>query len=246
MILIPENIYKAMENELFDMQSLHRFQRQKRKYAAVKNKKTIVLELFFCCLIVLIAGCSSSQLVDIRSNVTYQSQPLNKILVVSVGKKSMVRHIWEDAFSAELAKHHVAAVPSYRMFADTVPDTNQVLQIVRSNKFDGILVYRRLPSEMKTSYRQGFGMSEDNMVYDRFTERFVVSYFLDTEYAAHTDSQKIDIRIIDVWTTKNEGQLIWSAVSKIPEPNSMQDIQPEIIGHVLSDLTSRNIIAFER
>jgi len=212
----------------------------------MKNNKLSVLRSLFCCFIALMAGCSSSKLVDIRSNISYQSTPLNKMLVISVSRNVIYRHIWEDAFSAELAKHNVASTPSYRLFPDAVPDTGQVIQIVRSNGFDGILVYRRLPTEMKSHYRQGFGMSDDNLVYDRYTERFTVSYYRDVDYAAYTDSQKVDIRAVDVWAAKNEGQLIWSAMSRTPEPNSMQDIRPEIIKLVVSDLTNRNIVAPER
>ena len=212
----------------------------------MKNNKLSVLRSLFCCFIALMAGCSSSKLVDIRSNISYQSTPLNKMLVISVSRNVIYRHIWEDAFSAELAKHNVASTPSYRLFPDAVPDTGQVIQIVRSNGFDGILVYRRLPTEMKSHYRQGFGMSDDNLVYDRYTERFTVSYYRDVDYAAYTDSQKVDIRAVDVWAAKNEGQLIWSATSRTPEPNSMQDVRPEIIKLVVSDLTNRNIVAPER
>lgn len=212
----------------------------------MKNNKLPVLRSLLCCFIALMAGCSSSKLVDIRSNISYQSTPLNKMLVISVSRNVTYRHIWEDAFSAELAKHNVASTPSYRLFPDAVPDTSQVIQIVRSNGFDGILVYRRLPTEMKSHYRQGFGMSDDNLVYDRYTERFTVSYYRDVDYAAYTDSQKVDIRAVDVWAAKNEGQLIWSAMSRTPEPNSMQDVRPEIIRLVVSDLTKRNIVAPER
>ncbi len=212
----------------------------------MKNNKLSVLRSLFCCFIALMAGCSSSKLVDIRSNISYQSTPLNKMLVISVSRNVIYRHIWEDAFSAELAKHNVASTPSYQLFPDAVPDTGQVIQIVRSNGFDGILVYRRLPTEMKSHYRQGFGMSDDNLVYDRYTERFTVSYYRDVDYAAYTDSQKVDIRAVDVWAAKNEGQLIWSATSRTPEPNSMQDVRPEIIKLVVSDLTNRNIVAPER
>ena len=212
----------------------------------MKNNNSSVLRSLFCCFIALMAGCSSSKLVDIRSNISYQSTPLNKMLVISVSRNVTYRHIWEDAFSAELAKHNVASTPSYQLFPDAVPDTSQVIQIVRSNGFDGILVYRRLPTEMKSHYRQGFGMSDDNLVYDRYTERFTVSYYRDVDYAAYTDSQKVDIRAVDVWAAKNEGQLIWSATSRTPEPNSMQDVRPEIIKLVVSDLTNRNIVAPER
>jgi hypothetical protein len=216
------------------------------KKHTMKRHNSLVMRGLLCCFFVLMVGCSSSELINIQSNSSFQSLPLNKILVISVIKNSVYRHIWEDAFSAEFSKHHVVATPSYRLFPDAVPDTSQIVQIVQSNGFDGILVYRRLPSETNTQYRQGFGMSEHNMVYDHFKERFVVSYYRDMDYAAYTDSQKVDIRAIDVWATKNEGQRIWSATSKTPEPNSAQEVRPEIVKLVLSELTQQGIVASEQ
>jgi hypothetical protein len=167
------------------------------------------------------------------------------MLVISVSKNSVQRRMWEDAFSAELAKHDVAATPSYRLFPDVVPDTNQIMQIVLSNSFDGVLVTRRLPSEMKTQYVQGYVTNEQNMRYDRRRDRFV-TYYREIDHAGYVDSQKVDIRTIDVWATKNEGQMIWSATCKTPEPNSVQAVRPEIVKLVMSELTQQRIIASER
>jgi hypothetical protein len=196
--------------------------------------------------LIALAGCASSDLVDVWRSSSYVSPPLNKILVVCVSKNTMPRQIWEDVFSVELRNYGVAATSSYRLFPDAVPDTSQVIQMVQSNGFDGILVYRRLPPEKDTQYRQGFGISEHNMVYNHFNGRFGASYFRDVGYAAYVDSQKVDIRAIDVWATKNGGQMIWSATSKTPEPNSIQTVRPEIVKMVLSDLIQHGIIVPEK
>ena len=200
----------------------------------------------FCCLFVLMVGCSSTTLVNIWSDPSFQPPPLKKMIVISVSKDSVYRQVWEEAFSVELAKHDVAATPSYRLFPNAVPDTNQVIQIIQSNGFDGILVYRRLLPETKTKYKQGFEMSDNNIVYDRLHKRFVASYFTDEDYAEHVDSQKVDIRTIDIWTTRNDGQLIWRATSKTPEPNAIQAVRPKIVKLVMSELTRHYIIASER
>ncbi len=167
------------------------------------------------------------------------------MLVISVGKNSVQRRIWEDAFGSALAKHDVAATLSYRLFPDAVPDTNQVIQVVQSNGFDGILITRWLPSETKAQYMQGYVTKEQDMRYDRRRDRFV-TYYKEVEHAGYVDSQKVDIRGIDVWTTKNEGRMIWSATSKTPEPSSVEEGRPEIVKLVISELTRRNIIAPER
>jgi hypothetical protein len=119
------------------------------------------------------------------------------------------------------------------------------MQIVQSNNFDGVLVTRRLPPETNTQYVEGYVTNEQNMRYDRRRERFV-TYYREIDHAGYIDSQKVDIRAIDVWATRNEGQMIWSATSKTPEPNSVQEVRPEIVKLVMSELMQQRIIASER
>jgi hypothetical protein len=224
---------------------LKSFSRIGKRGTMMKKNRSFAIGGVLCCFLVLMAGCASSELVDIWSDSSFQPPSLNKMLVISVIKNSVQRRMWEDAFSAELAKHGVAVTPSYRLFPDAVPDTNQITQIVGSNNFDGVLVTRRLPSETNAQYTQGYVTTEQGMRYDRRRERFV-TYYRDIDHAGYVDSQKVDIRTIDVWATRNEGQMIWSATSKTPEPNSVQEVRPEIIKLVMSELTKQRIIASER
>ncbi|MGD1045127.1 MAG: hypothetical protein ABR936_07345 [Bacteroidota bacterium] len=208
----------------------------------MKKYKSFVIGGVLCCFFALLAGCASSELADIWSDSSFQSPPLNKMLVISVSKNSAHRRIWEDAFSAELVKHNVAATPSYSLFPDAVPDTNQVIQIVQKNGFDGVLIIRRLPSEANPQYVQEYLTQEKDMRYIWRRDRFV-TYYRRVAHAAYVDSQKVDIRSIDVWATKNEGQLIWCATSETPEPNSIQEARPEIVKLVMSELTKQGMIA---
>jgi hypothetical protein len=83
------------------------------------------------------------------------------------------------------------------------------------------------------------------MRYDRRRGRFVL-YYRDIAQAGYVDSQKVDIRSIDVWTTQDDGRLIWSTTSKSPEPNSAQIVRPEIVKLVMSELTQQRIIAAQK
>jgi hypothetical protein len=167
------------------------------------------------------------------------------MLVLSVGKSPIHRRMWEDAFIVELAKHNVAATPSYRLFPEALPDTDQLIQIERSNSFDGVLVIRWLPSEMNAQYSQGYGEYEEHVRYDLRKEKFF-SYYRHIYHPGYIDSQKVDIRAIDLWASKNGGQLIWGATSETSEPNSMLEVRPEIVKLVMSELTQRGMIASER
>ena len=194
---------------------------------------------------ILLAGCASSELVDIWSDSSVPLPSLKKVLIISVGKNPVKRRIWEDAFSVELAKHNVAAIPSYRSFPDSVPDTVQVIEIVKTNSFDGVLITRWLPPEMNTHYVQGEVTKDYDVRYNRGENGFI-TYYRYIQHAGTIDSQKVNLRAIDVWTTSGEGRLIWSATSETPEPNSMEEVRPEIAKLVIAELTDRGIIASER
>jgi len=211
----------------------------------MRKYRSFVMNGVLCCFFVLMAGCASSELVDIWSDSSFQPPSLNRILVISVSKNSVHRRIWEDAYSTELAKHNVAAIPSYRLFPDAVPDTNQVIQIVQKNGFDGILITHRLPSETNPQYVQGYVGREP---YTRYVSRRYgfLPYYRNVWHAGYVDSQKVDIRAIDVWATKNENKLIWSAISETPEPNSIQEVRPEIVKLVMSELTKQRIVGSEQ
>ena len=192
--------------------------------------------------VALLAGCETSELVDVWSDASYQTPYLKKILVISVSKTPVQRRIWEDAFSLEFDKHEVSATSSYRLFPESVPDTEQVVSSVQSGVFDGILITRWLPPETKTHYIQGYMTKEQDLRYDLRKERFV-TYYREIEHDGYVDSERVDFRAIDIWSTKNNGQLIWSGTSKTPEPNSMLTVRPEIVNLVISELERLKFVA---
>ncbi len=210
----------------------------------MKKIGPFVIGIVFCSVI-LLAGCASSELVDIWSDASSPLPSLKKVLVISVGKNPVKRRIWEDAFSVDLSKHNIEAIQSYRSFPDGVPDTAEVIDIVKTNNFDGVLITRWLPSELNTHYVQGEVTKDYSTRYDRGNDGFI-TYYRFIQHAGTIDSQKVNIRAIDVWTTKDGGRLIWSATSKTPEPNSMEEVRPEIVKLVTSELTDRGIIASEK
>lgn len=193
----------------------------------------------------LAAGCASSELVDIWTDTSYQTASLNRILVISVTKDEWQRRSWEESFSAELMKHSVTAVPSSRLFSDALPDSEQVLHAVQSRSFDGVLIIRRLPVETSTHYVPAYVTREKVMKYYPNTDR-LMTYYATIHHSAHIDSEQVDIRVIDLWATRDEGQIIWSATSRTPEPNSVRVVRPQIVDLVLIELTKQRIVASGR
>ena len=199
--------------------------------------------ILYC--LILMGGCSSSKLTDVWSDPAVQSTSMHWVLVISVSKNSEQRRTWEDGFADELAKHNIAATPSYRLFPDGIPDSNQIMSIMRSHGFDGVLVTLWIPPDTRTQYLQGYVTKKQDMEYYRSTDRFA-TYYRDIEHAGNINAQKIGFPSIDLWTTKYQGELIWSASSKTSAANSTQAVRPEIVDHVISELTQRGIIAPDR
>jgi hypothetical protein len=209
-------------------------------------------------------GCTSSKLVDIWHDPVHQILPLRRILVIAVRKDATKRRIWEDAFSSELAKHNVAATPSYSLFFDVPPDTSQVVDAVSANRFDGIMVILSLPPDTSTYHFEGYTTIENYTRYplnDNQRVRYAYrkypfsdqdayhtsywqiyrTYYRQIEHPGYTDTTTTDIRAIDVTTTGKDGRLIWSALCRTQDPRSVMDVQIGIARLVLKELTKNNI-----
>lgn len=204
-------------------------------------------------LMSLVFGCAPSSLVDKWHDPSYQGPPLAKVLVIAVRKDATKRHMWEDAFADELAKHGAAATSSYALFPDAPPDTNQIIAAVLANGFDGFLVILRLPTERNEKIVQGYTSLERDTrngphsrpyyinYYGSYWQRYH-TYFREIEHPGYIDSQTVAIRAIDVTTTGSNGRLVWSAMSRTPDPGSVSQAQLGIAGLVMAELAKRRIV----
>ena len=193
------------------------------------------------CVIGQVCGCASSRLATTWHTTQYTASPLAAILVISVGKNPVQRRIWEDAFANELAQHGVAATSSHRLFPAAPPDTHQVIAAVHESGFDGILAILRLPTERNKRYNRGYTSIDQDELKGSYWQRYR-TYYSETEHPAYIDSQKVDIRAIDVTATANGGQLIWSTMSRTTDPDSVIDVQQVIASLVVSELVRQSII----
>jgi hypothetical protein len=202
-------------------------------------KKITAMILVF---VILICACSSSRITKPWYDPSFQPAALGNVLVVAVRKDARIRRMWEDAFTAELAKHGIVALSSYNLFPDAPPDTNQVITAVQENSFDGVLAILRLKTETKRHYVQGYMTTEQSRHYNSYLQRYITSY-QEIEHAGYIDSQKVDIREIDVSSTLNGGRLIWSVTTRTADPATVEDIQRKIASLVVDKLSNGKIIS---
>lgn len=207
----------------------------------MKISTKAVVGVVFGCLIGLMCGCPSSSLVNIWHESSFKTPPLSKMLVISVRKDPAKRRIWEDAFVNEFKKHNVAATPSYNFFPDTLPDTSLIMETVKSNGYDGILVILKIATIVDTHFVKGYTTTDLDVSYINYWQRYW-PYYREISHPAYIDTQSVDVRTIDVATTGENGHLIWSATSKTPDPGSVTDVQQGIAALVVGNLAQRKMI----
>jgi hypothetical protein len=204
------------------------------------NKKFIITSLLFCLMMVL-ESCSTSVLVDEWNDPSFHESPLKKILIIAIRKNPVQRRIWEDAFVGELSKKGVMSTSSYKLFPDALPDTDQVIETVQKNGFDGILVTRILQKETETHYVESYVTSESKLRYNPFRNSYS-TYYRDIEHPGYIDSSTVDRRGIEVWVIRDKERIIWGATSNTPEGNSLETVKNNIVDLVIPELLRYDII----
>jgi hypothetical protein len=187
-------------------------------------------------------GCSSSRLTNTWMDPSFRDQPMTNILVVAVKKNPVSRRIWEDGLVAELSAHGVASTPSYRLFPEAVPDTQQVVGAVQERRCDGVLVVRRLASETAAYDRPGYVRSIPVSRYDRLTQTYHTIY-REVYEPGYSDTLKIMRHDINLWSTKEGGQLVWAGTGETLDPSSREEVRSEITGLIIPELVRQGIIA---
>ncbi len=209
------------------------------------NHRTHSLFPVIAAFILLIAGCSSSELTDVWSDPYAPDVPFRKVLVISGDKDHSQRRMWEDAFCREFGKHQLEAVPSYRLFPGAVPDTEQVIAVVNSDSFDGVLITHRRPTETNRRVVRGYTTTEQIVRYDRRRAAFI-SYYGEIYRGSTLVHERTFVNAIDVWSVKNDGVMIWSAASRTEEAQMTQPYRLDVAELVMDQLMQRGIISSRR
>ena len=197
-------------------------------------------------LVILLAsvytGCSSSSLTNVWRDPAFKSTPMKNVLVIAAKKNPVNRRMWEDEIVAELSNQNVTATPSYRMFEDSIPDPNQVGIAVQMKKFDGVLLIRKLASEISTNYVPGTSKSVQITQYNERTQTYS-SFYKDVEEPGYTDTNKVVRHEINFFSTEKEGgHLIWSGTGEMLNPSSRDEVRHEISALVIPELANEGII----
>jgi hypothetical protein len=204
-----------------------------------------MVSLLACILASLLAGCAPGTLSNMWRDPYFNSGPMKNVLVVAVRRDPVRRRIWEDGFVTELTKHGVAATPSYRWFPNALPDSAQYDAAVEANGYDGILITRKLRSDTLATYVPGYTKSEAVTRYNPWRKAYQ-TYYKEVQVPGYTETEKAARHEVDVWTTKDEGGMVWSGTGRVVESGAGSSVNDEIADLIIPELQRQGIIPEER
>jgi hypothetical protein len=186
-------------------------------------------------------ACTFSNLTNVWKDPEFKNPPMTNILVIAAKKSPVNRRIWEDVIVTELSAHGVTATPSYRLFADSIPDYYQLGIAVREKKFDGVLSIRKLQTEISTNY---IPPSVTREAVTRYNERKNTydTYYRDVQQPGYTDTSMVVRHDVSVFTTQEGSSLVWAGTGEMIDPSSREAVRDEIVGLVIPELARQGII----
>ena len=184
-------------------------------------------------LVLAISGCASgTSLTERWRDPSWNSAPMGRVFVVAVRRDAVRRRMWEDAFVNALKERGVTATPSYSQFPDAAPDTQQVIGVVGSGSYDGVVVSMRLPNQQEEREVPATVTRVPVTGRNPFTGMYYTVY-RDVYQPGYVETDEVRLIQTDVWTAKEGGRLVWSGTIRSYDP---------IDGGLVKDVVDKKVL----
>jgi hypothetical protein len=191
--------------------------------------------------IVALAGCASTELVNMWRDPAYPRTPLTSTLVVAMRRDAASRRNWEDEFVASLKSHGINATPSYTVFPDAAPDTAALANAVRGRGFDGVLVTHPLGATTEARYVPGYLNAEPVTYVNLWTGHYNM-YYTQVYSPGYVEADRVVRYETEVWAVRGAGRLVWSGTTETLNPSSAQQVNEEIANVIVPALAKSGVV----
>jgi hypothetical protein len=197
-----------------------------------------------CALLALtgMAGCAvNSEMIEVWHDPTFAPGSVHNVLVVGIRKDPVRRRLWEDAFVKALAARGLTATTSYQLFPEAPPDTQQVIEIVRKNGYDAVLVSIRLPNESSTRYVQG-ALRQERVTTQDYYGRFH-SYWATVQDPGYTETDTVIQSRTELWVTApDSGHLVSSGTLRTLESVNGRTVERAVSKDIMPELERQGVV----
>ena len=193
--------------------------------------------------ILLLAGCSSTELVTRWSDPGYHGAPMRKILVIGLLKDELHRRNLEQALVQRLQEAGVDPVTGYRLIPDpAVADDREKLKgLVAAAGVDGVLIARLKGVDREETYvpprtevvpSMGLGYGYYGYYHMSFQAVYQPGY-------TRTDTI---VRLESQLFSAGDGKLLWAGETRSFNPDSASTVARELAELVVKDIRRSGLI----
>lgn len=205
------------------------------------------LSLMLLLLTTFVTACSTSSLSGSWKNPEYRGH-LGKVYVIGVAKQEINRRLFEDEFSRSLQAHGVVGISSYKDLPSADIDQQAVIERVRANEADSVLMARMIGKRTEevvtpgriTGYSTGPYGYAPSPYYQNWGSYYARRYEATYEPPTVTQYQvaTIEANLYDARTS----ELIWSAQLETVVDANLQKLVEDFVKTVVTDLKRQNLL----
>ena len=199
-------------------------------------------------IILVLAGCSSAQLVSTWKNPDYVIFDAYKVLVVGMTPNEDARERFETKMKREFSKRNIEAVRSidvfdveFTMTARSEEEIDDVEQLLLDRDFDAILFTKVMGSENRQSFRKR--MADIDSYYGKFRDDYLdhQDIYYDADYYDQYTVYHAETSLYCICVGK-ERELIWRGAIDITDPIDLKKTIDDYIKLVVFAMGEEEII----
>jgi hypothetical protein len=171
---------------------------------------------------------------------TFQATGFKHMLVIAVRTDQTRRRMWEDNLGLGLEKYGTKVQMSYRLWPTSIPDTAAVIEAVRRDGFDAVLISHREDVQAE-QWVPGYVKRE--AVTTQSWSGAYYTYWTDVEVPDRTEQTTVLNYKTDVWTTMQPPRMVWSGTVQTTENVTDNVIRQIVEKGILGEMEKANMLS---
>lgn len=200
--------------------------------------------------LVACGGGAKTNMAQSYRNPGYEQTTFDHVLVIGVTQDQERRRAFEDALSQAIAGQGGRAAPSWQLLPQSEKlEKEQILAVVETGGFDGVLISRLLAVEQQQEYTKGSTYNEPRTRY--YPASYNYGYggyygFYGTTYTkvhepGYLKTSRTIVLESMLYSVATE-ELVWTGQSETVDAESIEDARASMTKAVASALQSEQLI----
>jgi hypothetical protein len=193
-------------------------------------------------LAVALAGCGTASLVSQWRDDSYAGPAFESFLVVGFTPNDGNRRLFESEFVKQLAQRSeargAASAEHIPAFADI--DSTHIVEIVRQNGYDAVLVTRLVRVDQRTQYTPGGAQVAPETYYN---DLYDYTYTVYREVESMGSVGAADVVVLETNVYSVEGaRLVWTGMTESYSPENIEQVVDDLAILVLGSLRQYHML----